>query len=181
MAGTQPSAGFPILAPKVAFYFLSLCLHRPKGLYKHTHLERRPSLKEGVERILHDNSLIGLIVRADYRKDGIEFFTPEKFSQQLAYMKRPAGYRIAPHIHNQVRREVFYTQEVLFLKSGKVRVDFYDESRNFLESRMLYTGDVMLLAKGGHALDVLEESEIIEVKQGPYAGDLDKTRFEPKD
>jgi hypothetical protein len=123
---------------------------------------------------------MGLIIRADFSHEGIEFFTPEKFSQQLAYMKRSAGYKIAPHIHNQVRREVFYTQEVLFIKSGRVRVNFYDESQNFLESRVLYTGDVMLLAKGGHGLDVLEESEIIEVKQGPYTGDLDKTRFEPK-
>ena len=138
-------------------------------------------MNEGVEQILHDNSLMGLIIRADFSHEGIEFFTPEKFSQQLAYMKRPAGYKIAPHIHNQVRREVFYTQEVLFIKSGRVRVDFYDESQNFLESRILYTGDVMLLAKGGHGVDVLEESEIVEVKQGPYTGDLDKTRFEPKD
>jgi mannose-6-phosphate isomerase-like protein (cupin superfamily) len=135
-------------------------------------------LNEGIEQILHDNSLLGLIVRASYRKDGIEFFTPANFSQQLAYMRRPAGYKIAAHIHNQVRREVFYTQEVLFIRRGRVKVDFYDDFQNFLESRTLYTGDVILLAKGGHGLDVLEETEIIEVKQGPYTGDQDKTRFE---
>jgi hypothetical protein len=27
-------------------------------------------------------------------------------------------------------------------------------------------------------LEMLEESSMIEVKQGPYAGDSDKTRFE---
>ena len=31
--------------------------------------------------------------------------------------------------------------------------------------------------KGGHGFEVLEELEMIEVKQGPYAGDRDKTRF----
>jgi mannose-6-phosphate isomerase-like protein (cupin superfamily) len=135
-------------------------------------------LSESIEQVVHGDSLMGLIIRADYSKDGIQFFTPENFSQQVAYMKRPSGYKIAPHIHNEVRREVFYTQEVLFIRRGRVRVDFYDEFQNFLESRTLYNGDVILLAEGGHGLDMLEETEIIEVKQGPYTGDQDKTRFE---
>lgn len=66
---------------------------------------------------------------------------------------------------------------MLFLKKGKLRVDFYDGSRNYLESRILCAGDVILLAAGGHGFEVLEEIEMIEVKQGPYAGDRDKTRF----
>ena len=68
---------------------------------------------------------------------------------------------------------------VLFIKSGKVRVDFYDESKNYLESRTLNQGDVLLLAFGGHGFEMLEPSEIIEVKQGPYAGEQDKVRFDP--
>ena len=43
--------------------------------------------------------------------------------------------------------------------------------------RELAAGDVVLLAGGGHGFEVLEEIEMIEVKQGPYAGDKDKTRF----
>ena len=39
------------------------------------------------------------------------------------------------------------------------------------------TGDVVLLAHGGHGFKMLEKSEIIEVKQGPYSDDNDKTRF----
>jgi mannose-6-phosphate isomerase-like protein (cupin superfamily) len=134
-------------------------------------------LRNKVEKIVHDDELIAIIIQADYRKDGIEFFTADNFSQQLAYMNRPAGYKIAPHVHNKIRREVFYTQEVLFVKSGKVQIDFYDDNRNYLESRILYQGDVILLANGGHGFVMLEESEIIEVKQGPYAGDGDKTVF----
>jgi hypothetical protein len=75
---------------------------------------------------------------------------------------------------------VHYTKEVLFIKSGKVRVDFYDDDQRYLESRILEMGDVLLLAFGGHGFEMLETSEIIEVKQGPYAGDQDKTRFEAK-
>jgi mannose-6-phosphate isomerase-like protein (cupin superfamily) len=74
---------------------------------------------------------------------------------------------------------VQFTKEVLFIKSGTVRVDFYDEEKSYLDSRILKAGDVILLAFGGHGFEMLEASEIIEVKQGPYAGNADKTRFEP--
>ena len=131
------------------------------------------------EQIVHDGELLAIIIPADFKKNGIEFFTADNFSQQLGYMNRPAGYKIEPHVHNKLRREVFYTQEVLFIKNGKVRIDFYDDNRNFLENRILDQGDVILLAHGGHGFVMLEESEIIEVKQGPYAGDGDKTIFEP--
>jgi len=94
-------------------------------------------------------------------------------------MSRPQGYVIPPHVHNPVPREVQFTKEVLFIKSGRVRVDFYDDDQNYLESRILEQGDVILLAFGGHGFEMLEPTEIIEVKQGPYAGEEDKTRFEP--
>ncbi|HVD61867.1 MAG TPA: hypothetical protein VNC11_13425, partial [Gemmatimonadaceae bacterium] len=88
------------------------------------------------------------------------------------------GKTIDPHVHNPVSRNVHYTQEVLFIKRGKIRVDFYDNDRNYIESRILEGGDVILLATGGHGFEVLEEIEMIEVKQGPYFGDQDKTRFD---
>lgn len=132
-----------------------------------------------IERILYREQLLAIIIRNDFRADGIEFFTPDNFSQQLAYMCRPAGYVIAPHVHNPVPRQVSFTKEVIFVKSGKVRVDFYDESQSYLESRILLAGDVVLLAFGGHGFEMLDTSELVEVKQGPYAGGLDKIRFEP--
>jgi hypothetical protein len=125
--------------------------------------------------------MLALILRAGYRADGIRFFTPNDFSQQLGYMNRPRGYVIPPHVHNPVAREVHFTKEVLFIKSGKVRVDFYDDDQAYLESRVLRAGDVVLLAFGGHGFEMIEDSEIIEVKQGPYCGESDKTRFSPID
>ena len=121
--------------------------------------------------------LLAIIVRAGYNKPGISFFTPNELSQQVAYMRHPAGKQIEPHVHNPVAREVHYTQEVLFIKRGRMRVDFYDARQQYLHSRVLVAGDVILLATGGHGFEVLEELEMIEVKQGPYAGDGDKTRF----
>ncbi len=121
---------------------------------------------------------LAIILPASFSQDGIHFLTPDTFSQQLGYMKRPQGYEIAPHDHNPVPRTIEWTQEVLFIRSGKVRLDLYAPgTREYLESYILSSGDVVLLAHGGHGLTMLEQSEIIEVKQGPYAGEADKTRF----
>jgi len=132
-----------------------------------------------IEEITIDNRVLCIILRANFNIDGIRFFTSDNFSQQLGYMNRPQGYVIPPHVHNPVPRQVQFTKEVLFIKSGRLRVDFYDDDQNYLESRVLEQGDVILLAFGGHGFEMLEPTEIIEVKQGPYAGEEDKTRFEP--
>ena len=130
-----------------------------------------------LEQISYNNQILGIIIRAHYEKEGIAFFTPDTFSQQLGYMNRPVDYIIPPHVHNVVERKVELTQEVLYVKRGKVRVDFYNDEKEYIESRIISTGDVILLAHGGHGFKMLEQSEMIEVKQGPYAGEADKTRF----
>jgi len=131
-----------------------------------------------IEEVKNKEQLLSIIIRANYRKEGISFFTPGDFSQQLGYMNRAKGYLIEPHVHNLVERKVTLTQEVLYIKSGKVRVDFYNDERTYLESRIVATGDVILLAAGGHGFEMLENSEMIEIKQGPYCGDEDKVRFD---
>ena len=131
-----------------------------------------------LETIDCDGRQLALILRHEYIAEGIQFFTPNTYSQQLGYMKRPTGYVIPPHVHNPVKREVEYTKEVLVIKRGVVRVDFYSDDQDYLCSTILRAGDITLLAYGGHGFEILEEAEIVEVKQGPYAGDLDKTRFE---
>jgi mannose-6-phosphate isomerase-like protein (cupin superfamily) len=132
-----------------------------------------------IEHVLHGATELAIIIRAGYAREGITFLTPNDYSQQLGYMHRPAGHRIAAHIHNSVPRAVTFTREVLFIKSGRLRVDFYGEDRQYIESRVLGAGDVILLAAGGHGFEMLEDTQMIEVKQGPYAGDGDKTLLAP--
>ena len=93
-------------------------------------------------------------------------------------MSHPAGTSISPHVHNPVAREVIYTQEVLIIRSGQLRVDFYDDEKCYLESRILESGDVLQLISGGHGFEVLQDIEMLEIKQGPYIGEKDKTRFD---
>ena len=103
--------------------------------------------------------------------------TADSFSQQLAYMKYNQGKIIPPHVHHEIKRDVFVTQEVLFIKKGKLRVDFYTLERDYIESYFLEPGDVILLASGGHGFEVIEDLEMFEVKQGPYKSDMGKTSF----
>lgn len=131
-----------------------------------------------IETIIHGLESIALIVRSEFDEPGIHFFTPDNYSQQIAFMKHGPGKKIAPHIHNLVSRQVLYTQEVLFIRKGRLKVNFYSSSKKYLESRILEAGDVILLCGGGHSFEMLEETSMIEVKQGPYAGENDKTRFE---
>lgn len=131
------------------------------------------------EEITFEGRVYAMILRSNYRAEGVKFFTPDSFSQQLGYMNRPKGYRIKPHTHKKALREIQITKEVLIIKSGKVRVDFYNDDQTYLQSRLLNQGDVMLLAFGSHGFEMIEASEIIEVKQGPFMGDQDKTHFEP--
>ncbi|HXZ67848.1 MAG TPA: hypothetical protein VEH07_04595 [Alphaproteobacteria bacterium] len=130
-----------------------------------------------IEEISVQGRLLAVILRASYSEPGIHFFTLEDSALQLGHMRWPAGKLIEPHLHNEVERTILQTQEVLFVRRGSARVDFYDDHRSYLQSRILYPGDVILLSSGGHGFEALEELEMIEVKQGPYVGGRDKTRF----
>ena len=130
-----------------------------------------------IEEIKHEGKILGIILKNNYKKEGVNFLTPDEFSQQLAFMSHKKGKIIDPHVHNKVQREVHYTQEVLVIKKGKLQVDFYNDEQVYLESRELTEGDVILLSSGGHGFEVLEDIEMVEIKQGPYAGENDKIRF----
>lgn len=133
-----------------------------------------------IEHIRHQDRLLALVIRRDYKSAGIEFFTPGDFSQQVAYMYRDAGTSVKPHYHKEVHRTVSLTQEVLFIKSGRVLTEIFNEHLVKVAELTLEAGDTILLASGGHGFTMLEPTEMIEVKQGPYGGPEDKTIFTPK-
>ncbi len=135
-----------------------------------------------IENICYNNKVIAIIIYRDHciEENKIEFISPNDYLLQLGYMNRPVGYNVVPHIHNPVRRETYGTQEVLFIKDGKILIDFYSYDQTFLESRELSTGDVILLCGAGHGITMLEPTIMIEVKNGPFIEGADKGRFEGK-
>lgn len=130
------------------------------------------------ETILHENEVLAYILRSEYHSNGIKFFTPNELTQQLGYMNHPAGHIIKPHIHNSYTRTIKQTLEVLIVKKGLIQVDFFDSKKKFLFERYIATGDIIMLVNCGHGFRIINDSEIIEIKQGPYAGEDDKIRFE---
>ncbi|MGA1845390.1 MAG: hypothetical protein ACMUIS_12570 [bacterium] len=135
-------------------------------------------MSRGILVFKEGEQILAIVIRNDFSKEGIEFFTPADFSQQMAYMKHKKGKTIKAHRHNLVKREVHFTQEVLFIKRGRLKVDLYSSSKEYMESVVLGPGDIILLASGGHGFEILDDLEMIEVKQGPYAGDQDKSYLE---
>jgi mannose-6-phosphate isomerase-like protein (cupin superfamily) len=130
-----------------------------------------------IEVIKSDQSVQAIIVRSTFSAPGISFLTEPHLAQQLAFMSHPEGKKIQPHIHNTAVRTIDTTSEVLIIKKGILRVDFFDNEKNYVESRKLFEGDLILLIGGGHGFEVLSDLEMFEVKQGPYLGEIDKTRF----
>lgn len=120
-----------------------------------------------------------IVIRHDFSVVGIQFFSPSSFSQQLGLMSRPAGYGVPAHRHNSVTRTITVTQEVLFIRSGNCQVNLFNENNELEHVIELFSGDLILLANGGHEVIMLSDCEILEIKQGPYAGDQDKTQFKP--
>ena len=123
------------------------------------------------------NELLAIIVRKNFNKPGVNFFTPSNLPMQLAFMNHSAGTIVSPHIHNTALRNIHSTAETLFIRKGRLKVNFYDDSRNLVCSKYLESGDVILLYGGGHGFEMLEDTEMYEVKQGPYLGDQDKVKF----
>lgn len=113
---------------------------------------------------------LALVVRAGPCPDGCLFLTDPAEPLQVALMSRPAGHKVGAHTHPPVRRETMHTQEVLLVRSGRVRLSLYSSQGEPAGERVLGPGDLAVLLRGGHALEALEASEVAEVKSGPYCG-----------
>ena len=132
-----------------------------------------------IEQIKYKKKLFALIVRGKYRnKKGISFFTPNNVTQQFGYMKHAKGHIIKPHKHKKRVTRILSTTEVILILKGSLRVDFYNQQKKYLFSKIINEKDIILLAHGGHGFKVLKDIEMIEVKQGPYSLIKDKVKFD---
>ena len=135
-----------------------------------------------IEKILHKKKLFALIVRRQFRKkSGINFFTSKEATQQFGFMKHKKNHIIKPHKHNKRLTRILRTTEVILLLKGTLRVDFYNDKKSYLFSKIINEGDIIMLVHGGHGFKILKNAEMIEVKQGPYSLASDKIKFKTVD
>lgn len=131
---------------------------------------------------IHDSmngELIAIIVQ-NPNDSGVKFYSSADLSQQLGFLNHPTGHVINPHVHNRIPREVHYTQEILIIMSGLLKVDFYNSKREWIQTRTVGAGSAVQLVNGGHGFEVIENVQMYEIKQGPYVGHQDKTFFSGK-
>ena len=130
-----------------------------------------------VERIEFNSILYAMIFSNTSSNEGINFITEPDALLQLGVMSHPAGHEIIPHVHKPFRRVTDGTQEVMYIKEGKMLVEFYDYEQRYLSNYELNGGDWLILFEGGHGFKIIEDTTFIEVKNGPYVADEDKIRF----
>jgi hypothetical protein len=119
--------------------------------------------------------LLALVIKGEAKVSGVSFLTNPENELQLGLMTRDTSSPVLLHKHNSISRTVHGTQEVILIRSGSARIKISDEKLESVHEFVLAKGDAVLLLQGLHAIDFLETTEILEIKQGPYAADLDKT------
>lgn len=123
-----------------------------------------------------NENVMAIYIPNDYSGTGIRFLTRDEDYMQVAYMGHPAGHSIIPHFHNRIARTIDYTCETLVIRKGLLEVTLY-ENQKALHVFQMKPGDIITLLSGGHGFETIEDVEMVEIKQGPYVGPNDKTRF----
>ena len=123
-----------------------------------------------------NGTIMAVVIPHDFKSEGINFITKNEDFQQIAVMSHKKGHNIVPHFHNFIPREITNTCETLIIRQGVLNVKLY-ENKVEKYSFELYSGDIILLLSGGHGFTVIEDIDMVEIKQGPYLGEADKTRF----
>ncbi len=111
--------------------------------------------------------------------EGLSFFSEDGDFVQVGVWGYDRGTKLQPHVHNEVKREIPRTQEVVFIRNGRVAASIFDEAGTFVERLELGSGDTLILLKGGHGYEILEDgTQVLEVKNGPYPrAEVDRRRL----
>ena len=130
-----------------------------------------------MEKIYYKKKLLAIIIKNYHKKKGINFFTENNFSQQVAFMNHWKNHIIQPHVHKLRLKKIYDTNEVLIILHGKIKVDFFNSNKSYVKSRFIEKWNILILLSGGHGFKILKNCKFIEVKQGPYHIKKDKEKF----
>ena len=130
-----------------------------------------------LEKIIYKKDVYALIIRGNkqYKSTGVNFVTQKKDLLQLGFISHKKKHIIKPHIHKKNKRIISFCTEVLLIKKGILKVQFYNEKKvNINKDKKICKNDIIILFKGGHGFEVTKDCKIIEIKQGPYKEKNDK-------
>lgn len=132
---------------------------------------------EPFEEVSAGGQTLALIIRAELTPSETTFLTSPDLNMQLGFVVYPEGGAVERHSHVPLQRRIVGTSEVLVVRRGRCEMDVYDDERQLVSTHELRQGDVILMVGGGHGFRMLEDTTLLEVKQGPYTGLEEKTRF----
>ena len=133
--------------------------------------------KQLIEHITWNDQHIATIIRAGYLPEETTFVTPEHYYQQTGFVVYPKGGIIKRHAHMPIQRHLIGTQEALLVRKGKVEIDLFAMDKSPIGTWTLEKGDLIILVGGGHGIRCLEDTVLLEIKQGPYTGLVEKEHF----
>lgn len=125
-----------------------------------------------MQQIIENNGVVlALVLRNGDWPTGLNFLTKDQDFVQVSTWNYEQGKKTKPHGHNRVKREADLTQEVLYLKSGRLKATIYNLEDKIAEELVLSAGDLIVIWQGGHAYEILENNtQVLEFKNGPYLG-----------
>ena len=124
----------------------------------------------------NDNNLLAIVIKNGTSTKDKDFHTDHSSELQIASFNLKKDELIERHYHEN-EEKIFSTNEVIIIQSGKMTLTLYDLDFNKIEDVILESGDMVALFNGGHEIKIEEQTKFIEVKQGPYSEEKDKTRF----
>ncbi|MFA6035788.1 MAG: hypothetical protein WC759_02420 [Candidatus Micrarchaeia archaeon] len=131
-----------------------------------------------MKKIEEGGVLLAKIISGEW-SEGLAFYSEDSDYIQAGSWRYAKGKELLAHVHNHVERRVGHTQEIVFVKKGRVLLKVYGDGDKLVAEQELKAGDMAIMLRGGHGYTILEDdTQVLEVKNGPYPGpDLDRRRL----
>jgi hypothetical protein len=132
-----------------------------------------------VDLIRDGETTLAIVFRGEHWRPGLSFLSADSHFVQVGTWGYDRGTRLGPHAHNPVTRQAARTQEVVFVRRGRVRALLFSSGDRQVAELELGAGDLLIALEGGHGYEILEDAtQVLEVKNGPYPGpEADRRRF----
>ena len=98
---------------------------------------------------------------------GVKFLTANSLPFQIGIMSHNKNHNILPHYHKKYKFSLNYKSECLYILSGKLKINFFN-NKKIVKTSLLQAKDLVLLLRGGHGFFVIKKCKMIEIKQGPF-------------
>ncbi len=135
-------------------------------------------MKNLPREIIHKGKTLAVVFSKNLPAEGVRFLTPTHYPLQIGLIDHPNGKNVGLHIHKDMRYKVNTTQEFLYIVKGKVEISLATKQWKIIEKFPLSAGDFILFVSGAHGVDIKKGARLIEVKQGPYPGDMYAKRYQ---